>query len=77
LGQRPVVFLLPDVRGRPVEEVRDFFERSSIRLVERTREAYGAPPGHVLEQTPSPGSRIRTGELVEVVVAAGGGGGWR
>jgi len=77
LGTRSPLFLLPDVRSRPVNEVRAFFTRAGIRLVERPREAFGVPPGQVLEQTPPPGSRIRTGELVEVAVSTAGRGEWR
>ena len=77
LGPRPDTYLLPDLRGRPVEEVRAFFARAGIRVVERPRESHGAPPGQVLEQAPAAGHRIRSGELLEVVVASPGRGGWR
>jgi serine/threonine-protein kinase len=72
LGPQVTTFLLPDLRGRPIGEVREFFGRAGIRVVERPREAFGAPPGQVLEQTPPAGSRIRNGEMVEVAVASAG-----
>jgi serine/threonine-protein kinase len=77
LGTRSPLFLLPNLVNRPVSEVRAFFTRSGIRLVERQRETFGVPAGQVLEQTPPPGSRIRTGELVEVAVSSPERGDWR
>jgi serine/threonine-protein kinase len=77
LGSRPPLFLLPDLRNRPASDVRAFLSRAGIRLVERSREVSGVPAGQVLEQTPPPGSRIRTGELVEIVVSTPGRGEWR
>jgi serine/threonine-protein kinase len=77
LGPSGVTFLLPDLRRRTVEDVRKFFARSGIRVVERPREVYGATPGEVLEQNPAAGYRIRPGELVEVTVSSAGRGEWR
>jgi serine/threonine-protein kinase len=76
LGAKPVTFLLPDLRGRHVDEIGSLLERSGIRLTARTRDARAAAPGEILEQQPPPGYRIRNGELVELVIASGRGG-WR
>jgi serine/threonine-protein kinase len=76
LGAEPVTYLIPDLRGRHVDEVRSLLERSGIRLTSRTRDARAAAPGEILEQQPPPGYRIRGGELVELTIASGRGG-WR
>ncbi len=76
LGPLPVTYLVPDLRGRHVEEVSSLLERSGIRLTTRTRGAPDASAGEILEQQPPPGYRIQSGELLELVVASGRGG-WR
>ena len=76
LGARPVTYLIPDLRGRHVEEVSSLLERSGIRLTSRSRDARAAAPGEILEQQPPPGYRIRSGDLVELTIASGRGG-WR
>ena len=76
LGAKPVTYLLPDLRGRHVEEVNSLLERSGIRLTSRTRDARAAAPGEILEQQPPPGYRVRAGDLVELTIASGRGG-WR
>jgi serine/threonine-protein kinase len=77
LGPLAPTFLLPDLRRHTIEDVRGFFARSGIRVVERPREVYGVPAGEVIEQSPPPGYRIRPGELVEVAVSSPGRGEWR
>lgn len=76
LGARPVTYLLPDLRGRHVEEVNSLLERSGIRVTSRPRDARAAAPGEILEQQPPPGYRVRSGDLVELTIASGRGG-WR
>jgi len=76
LGPRAVTYLLPDLRGRHIDEVSSLLERSGIRLTSRTRDARAAAPGEILEQQPPPGYRIRGGDLVELTIASGRGG-WR
>ncbi len=76
LGPRAVTYLLPDLRGRQVEEVSSLLERSGIRLTSRSRDARAAAPGEILEQQPPPGYRIQSGDLVELTIASGRGG-WR
>ena len=74
LGAPAATFVLPNLRGHPVESVRSFLARAGIRLLERQRGASGVESGIVLEQTPPAGYRIRTGELVEVAVSEARGG---
>jgi serine/threonine-protein kinase len=74
LGAPAATFVLPNLRGHPVESVRSFLARSGIRILERQRGASGVEAGIVLEQTPPAGYRIRTGELVEVAVSEARGG---
>ncbi len=76
MGPRPVTYLLPDLRGRHVDEVRSLLERAGIRTTARSRDARAAAPGEILEQQPPPGYRIRSGDLLELVVASGRGD-WR
>ena len=76
LGPPPPTFVLPNLYGHRVDDVRAFLSRAGIRLVERQRAASDAEPGTVIEQSPPAGYRIRNGELVEVAVAEGQGG-WR
>ena len=77
-GPRAVAFLVPDLKGRHISEVRAFFERSGIRLVEVPSEGdYAASPGEVVGQRPAAGGRIRPQDVLEVDVAAAGRGGWR
>ncbi|HWN81876.1 MAG TPA: PASTA domain-containing protein [Candidatus Udaeobacter sp.] len=74
LGTPPATFVLPNLRGHRVEDVRSFLARSGIRILERQRGASGVDAGIVLEQTPPAGYRIRSGELVEVAVSEARGG---
>jgi serine/threonine-protein kinase len=78
LGPRPVSFLVPELRGRQLTDVRAFFERSGIRLVAVPAEGdYSAPPGEIVGQRPAAGGRIRPQDVIEVDVSASGRGRWR
>jgi eukaryotic-like serine/threonine-protein kinase len=72
LGPPAAPYVLPNLRGHSVESVRSFLGRTGIRLLERQRGASGVASGTVLEQSPPPGYRIRSGDLVEVTVSEGG-----
>jgi serine/threonine-protein kinase len=74
LGAPAATYVLPSLRGHPVETVRSFLGRSGIRLLERQRSASGVESGIVLEQSPPAGYRIRSGEMVEVTVSEARGG---
>jgi serine/threonine-protein kinase len=74
LGAPAVTYVLPNLRGHPVETVRSFLSRSGIRTLERQRSASGIESGIVLEQSPPAGYRIRSGEQVEVTVSESRGG---
>jgi len=78
LGAPPVSFVVPNLRGRTIEEVRAFFDRTGIRLVEVPAEGnVDAPPGTIVGQRPLTGRRIRPSDVIEVDVAAEGRGRWR
>ncbi|MFH1278204.1 MAG: PASTA domain-containing protein [Candidatus Eisenbacteria bacterium] len=71
LGPEPSRYLLPDLRGESLDDVRRhlrLFELPLSRVSYRSDEK--APPGVVLEQTPDPGSRVDRETSLELVVSS-------
>jgi len=68
-GQRPTVYLLPDMTGFPMEQVldriRDWNLRSG-RIMEVVDET--VPPGTVAALTPPPGSAVVEGQSIHLTV---------
>ena len=61
---------VPTVVGSNVDTARSALDQSGLMLVvAEDREDTAAPPGQVLAQRPLPGSKLRQGESVNVVVA--------
>jgi len=59
LQPRPVLLLVPDVVGKPVDEARHAIERAGLRVGEIVKEPVpGAPTGTVVRQKPSGGTRL-------------------
>lgn len=77
-GPRERERLMPDLRGRPVEEARQLAARAGLmlrRVGEAAETPPGAAPGSVLAQSLSPASRVAPGAELLLTVAPGGGAG--
>jgi len=70
LGPPPTVYLMPELIGRPVEQVQPFLESHGFRLAPiRQRDDPGVPPGTVINQQPSPGFQVSAGDVITLVVS--------
>ena len=74
-GRRPLVYVMPDLTGRPQDEVVRFLERAGLRsgAVRQERTEGGGPAHTVIAQRPEAGYPVRAGDLVTLTVSAGGG----
>ena len=71
LGPEPAAWVLPDLTGRPLTEVEGILARASLRSGERTVVLdRTALPGTVLEHDPPAGSRVESGQQVNLVVSS-------
>ena len=71
LGPAAAAWVLPDLTGRPVGEAEARLERVGIRIGDRTVILDPSVlPGTVVEQDPAGGSRILSGQRVDLVVAS-------
>jgi serine/threonine-protein kinase len=61
---------VPQMVGSTVDTARSALDQSGLLLVvAEDRDDTAAPPGQILSQRPLPGSKLRSGESVSVVVA--------
>jgi serine/threonine-protein kinase len=71
LGPEPRAWVLPDLAGRPLREVEALLGRYGIRLGERTYLLdRSVLPGTVLRHDPPPGSRVASGQRIDVEVSS-------
>lgn len=75
-GRRPLVYVMPDLIGRPKDEVVRFLERAGLRSGAVRREASDAgwAANTVVAQRPEAGYPVRAGDLVSLTVSGAGGG---
>jgi beta-lactam-binding protein with PASTA domain len=73
-GRRPLVFVMPDVTGRPQQEVMRFLTRAGLRPgpPQRDPSPGEAPAGTVTAQRPEAGYPVRAGDMVVLTVAGAG-----
>jgi serine/threonine-protein kinase len=70
LGPPPSTYVMPELIGRSVDQVRLFLDSHGFRLAPiRQRNDPGVPPGTVINQQPSPGFRVSTGDVITLVVS--------
>lgn len=70
LGPPPKVYLMPELIGQPVDQVRSFLESHGFRLAPvRERSDPGVPPGTVINQQPSSGFQVTAGDVITLVVS--------
>jgi serine/threonine-protein kinase len=63
-------FLMPNLVGRSLEDVRALVEERGFRVGRVTYRSHrGVYPGTVLEHHPTPGSLIQRGEMIELVAS--------
>jgi serine/threonine-protein kinase len=71
LGPEPAAWALPDLTGRPAADVERVLARAGIRIGERTVVIdRSVLPFTVLEHEPKPGSRVLSGQRVDLVVSS-------
>jgi serine/threonine-protein kinase len=71
LGPSPDAWVLPDLTGRPAREVGSLLDRHGIRVGEKTVLIdRSVLPSTVLEHDPPPGSRVESGQEVDLVVSS-------
>ncbi|MBI3967471.1 MAG: protein kinase [Chloroflexi bacterium] len=64
---------VPDLRGKSVADASSLAKTRDFTLLRNGEEpANGRPPGTVVDQTPPPGERQRSGGTIRIVVTAGG-----
>jgi serine/threonine-protein kinase len=64
--------VVPDLRGKPVEQAQAILADAGLRLEVLRREHHDRyPVNTVLDQTPPPGMRVREGRVIQVVVSQG------
>jgi hypothetical protein len=67
---RPPVIEMPDVVGKPYEEAKVILEQKSLKvLVKGEQQTREKPPGTVVDQKPEPGTKLKKGDRVELVLA--------
>jgi serine/threonine-protein kinase len=72
-GRPPVVYVMPDLTGRPESEAVRFLQRAGLRPgpARRQVDAPGAP-GTVVAQRPEAGYPVRAGDQVSLTLAGAG-----
>lgn len=69
-GRREFSYIMPDLIGKPVEDVRLYFENLGIKIPEPTKVSYpGVPPGIVIKQYPLSGYRINDKARISVEIS--------
>lgn len=69
-GRREFSYIMPDLIGKPVEDVRRYFETLGITIPEPNRVSYpGVPPGIVIKQYPLSGYRINDKARISVEIS--------
>lgn len=65
--------VVPDLRNKPVVEVLDILNRANLSL-QKEGEQFNSriPPNCVISQNPSPGSIVKEGRTVKVILSKGG-----
>lgn len=72
-GQGPGVEV-PELVGEDIETVRQLLADAGLAIKETTRDSDDTerfPEGTVMEQTPTPGTRVTAGQVIDVVVSRG------
>jgi eukaryotic-like serine/threonine-protein kinase len=70
-GRSDAVFVMPDLRGRLLQNVRLMMRRYGIQVgAARSRPSPGTPTGTVLSQTPLPGYPLSRSQIVQLVVSS-------
>lgn len=74
-GRRPTAYVMPDLVGRPQQEVIRFLSRVGLRAgpLRRDTSVPGAPADTVVAQRPEAGYPVHAGDLVVLTVAGAGG----
>lgn len=70
VSTRPATAVVPDVRGRSLAEAERLLQSADLAMVEGERRPSQERPDTVLEQSPAPGTRVRRGTSVTVIVSA-------
>ncbi|MFQ5744690.1 MAG: PASTA domain-containing protein, partial [Acidobacteriota bacterium] len=71
LGPPPVIYLMPDLVGRPLEQVKAFLQVNGFRLAPvGERKISSVPPGTVVLQEPAPGYQVAEGSVVKLTVSS-------
>lgn len=69
LGRRNPGFYMPEFMGRKIEEVKDIFERLSLKIGKIKESPSSGEEGVILSQVPLPGTRVDCETLIELVVS--------
>lgn len=71
LGPPPGIWVLPDLAGRPSQEVESLLRRQGLRVGDKTVVIdRSVLPGTVLEHEPGPGQRVEEGSEIALVVSS-------
>jgi beta-lactam-binding protein with PASTA domain len=64
-GAPPASYILPDLRGRMIDDVAPLLQRAGLQHQSTTRHmGLGAEPGLILQQEPRPGSTVSRGDTL-------------
>jgi beta-lactam-binding protein with PASTA domain len=71
-GAPPSSYILPDLRGRMIDEVAPLLQRAGLHHRSTTRDmGLGAEPGLILQQEPRPGSAVCQGDTLTLWLSTG------
>ncbi len=66
-GSPPTCYVLPDLRGRHIDEVAPLLQRAGLEHRSTTTDVdFGAEPGLILQQNPRPGSEACQGDTLSL-----------
>ena len=69
-GSRTKSYIMPDVIGRGVEEVEEFFDNWGLKIAERKKISYpGLQSGIIIGQYPSSGFQINIKSRIRIEVS--------
>jgi eukaryotic-like serine/threonine-protein kinase len=68
-AEPPRLVAVPDVRGKPTAGAERILKAADLGMTEGDRRPSPEPPGTVLEQSPAPGTQVRRGASVTVIVS--------
>lgn len=68
-GEKKKTVTMPDYKGMSIDSARSSVEANGLVVTSVTQQSSSEPAGTVIDQTPSPGSKIQEGSSVSLIVS--------